>query len=339
MFGGLLAHLNRNALMAALAIALSPCSSAAAPIPVWHIYSLNSKQPASEITSLDGAIWFTTGLCCASAPSFGRISFDGKITLFSTEDLFPYEITSGGGRLLMTSFSLVANIVAYSPVTRELVVYPAVGPSGDQLQGGQIAWTATRDIWFLEHSHIARLRPAGNIVEYATSAQPTGALVVGPDKSLWFTLDPGIVARIDPVTSAMSQFTLPADSCNSTVGSTYSLASGTDGDVYAACFRNPYSPTSYFYRIDPGDLRIRRYGPFEVRVYGLAVGADANLYVADGYPNALAYFDSRHGIIGYYYTPNGDGVGALTLGPDGNVWMVMGETPAIGTLILRRRRP
>ena len=326
--------------MAALAVALPAWPSAGAAEATWHIYPLNTGEPASRITSLDGAVWFTTG---TSGPSFERISFNGKITPFYTEDLHPGAITSGGGRLFMSSFTLVVNIVAYLPGTRELIVYPAVGPSGDTLISGQLAWAPTGDLWFPERNHIARLEPLGKIVEYATASQPTGALVLGPDKALWYSLSPGlspvIIARIDPVTFRTSELTLPPDPCDTLGGSTYSLAASPDGYVYAACFNYVSNPTSYFYRIDPRDLRVRTYGPFRLMVYGMAIGPDQNLYLANGYSNALAYFDPRQGIIGYYYTPNGDGVGALTLGPDGNVWALMGETPAIGTLILRRPHP
>jgi streptogramin lyase len=318
--------------MAVLAVALPPWLSAGAAGAQWRVYPLNSAEPATGIAMVDGAVWITADA------SLERISFDGKITPINTEDLYLYNITSGGGRLFMSSFTLVVNLVAYSPLTRELIVYSAVGPSGDELVAGQLAWAPTGDLWFPEQEHIGRLEPLGKIVEYATASPPTGALVVGADKALWYSLN-GIIARIDPVTFRTSQVALPPDSCNSVEGSTYSLAASPAGYVYAACFNNPYSPTSYFYRIDPRSLRVRSYGPFLVRVYGMAVGPDENLYLANGYPNALAYFDPRQGIIGYYYTPNGDGVGALTLGPDGNVWAAMGETPAIGTLILRRRHP
>lgn len=87
------------------------------------------------------------------------------------------------------------------------------------------------------------------------------------------------------------------------------LAAGRDF-VYGFC-------GNYFLRIDPKTLHVRSYGPFKTNFYGMVVGPDGIVYFAVGFPNVLGVFDPRRGVIQYDYTPNGDGIGAVVIGPTG----------------------
>jgi streptogramin lyase len=147
-------------------------------------------------------------------------------------------------------------------------------------------------------------------------------MTLGRDGRIWYSDPPGI-GSVDPRTGRTRFVKLPFEVSECAPG----LATGADGAIYAY-------ECGYFERIDPRSGKGRAWGPYATPFYGMVGAPDGNVYFAPGYPPALGEFNPREGALIWNYSPNGDGAGAVTVGPDGNIWSVMGPHWAIGTFIL-----
>ncbi len=299
--------------------------------PNWRTFSISQSQAIAQDIAVgpDGAIWASN----TTPPGLLRVTMIGASSLVSLPFVLPGALTSGtDGRLWITNVigGGVFDIAAYDLRTHVLTAYLAGGPSGDDILTDSSLVSAAGWMWFCEEFHIGAMRVSGRgrVREILYPHSPSGSgfggpsLTVGRDGKVWFSDAPGI-GSIDPRTGSTRYLDLPVEVRECAPG----LTTGVDGAIYAY-------ECGYFERIDPRSGKGRAWGPYRANFYGMAAAPDGNVYFAPGYPPALGEFNPREGALVWNYSPNGDGAGAVTVGPDGNVWSVMGPHWAIGAFIL-----
>jgi streptogramin lyase len=188
-------------------------------------------------------------------------------------------------------------------------------------------------MWFVDPESVNRINADGTVTRF--DAVPTfgdnpslSEIVAGPDGNLWFTKfnPPGQIGRITPAGDMESVTSF-------TSGNIQDLVVGPDGNIW---YTKPFNGS------DPGVLgRVTPAGAVDeftppnddAQPRNLTVGADGNIWYGDtggdpaigrimrSTPDGTITQVAESGI-----TPGfGPGFfpGALTLGPDGNVWAVL----------------
>ncbi len=299
--------------------------------PNWRTFPISQSQSIAQdiATGPDGAIWASN----TTPPGLLRVTMSGASSLVSLPFVVPGALTSGSDKRLWFTDVVgggVFDIAAYDLRTHVLTAYLAGGASGDDIIAGSSLVSASGWMWFCEEYHVGAMRVSGRgrVREIRYPQAPSGSgfggpsMTVGRDGRIWFSDAPGI-GSIDPRTGSTRFVDLPVEVRECAPG----LTTGVDGAIYAY-------ECGYFERIDPRSGKGRAWGPYSTSFYGMAAAPDGNVYFAPGYPLALGEFNPRRGALVWNYSPNGDGAGAVTVGPDGNVWSVMGPHWAIGTFIL-----
>lgn len=256
-------------------------------------------HPDGIATGPDGHIWFTEN---AAAGGVARLNADGSVTEFR------------GG----VAPGFTARVQPFGITT---------GPDGN--------------IWFTEEDRgVARVNGNGTVTEFAAGSTPgftpsglaPGDIAAGPDGDVWFNelLDPGIVARVNGdgtvteltggVTSGLTANRFPRD-----------VTTGTDGDVWFTEQSAPGavgrvnadgSVTEFTGGVTPGFTAGQE-------PYDLTVGSDGHIWFTEAGP-----YESDGGIgrvnddgtvteFAAGTTPGftaGRNPGAITAGPDGNIW-------------------
>jgi streptogramin lyase len=172
---------------------------------------------------------------------------------------------------------------------------------------------------------IGRITPQGQITEFRVglnSKSRPGALVAGPDGSVWFT-DGGshAIGRITPQ-GAIAEFTAGLVP-NSAPGA---LAVGPDGNLWFT------DQAATIGRITPTGA-ITQFGPPQRSGFAPAIGSDGNLWLATGAP-AIARVTPLGAISEFSagLSPANRSLGPLVAGADGNVWFTArGQNPVNNT--------
>ncbi len=190
----------------------------------------------------DGAMWLTdygTGLV--------RIDASGKREIVpltfrrgnTNHRFLPAAIALGtDGSFYLTGcvdVSSNCSLVAIAPTTGSLAVYPT--PSGDSPRFGGIGPGPDGNVWFAEPGHIAKISPAGAIVEYSyPSGEQTNSfsgVATGSDAHVWFTeFDPIVVGNIDPTSGKITEYSLKSQKIDCGPSG---MAGAADGKLYFGC--------------------------------------------------------------------------------------------------------
>jgi streptogramin lyase len=244
----------------------------------------------------DGNLWFTTTL----PYGIGRITPTGVITLFpDPNNGCVGEVTSG--------------------------------PDGN--------------IWFLESespplcntpiTRIGRITPAGVITEFTIppflgNRDVINQLIVGPDGNLWFTsltfvarkVSNGFIGRVTPA-GVVTEFGTPTP-----VSYPEAIAFGSDGNLWfteagakAIGRITPAGQVTEF-PMAPGCASPCSPNSMLVR------GSDGNLWFTTSFPNGIGRVTPT-GQITVFPDPNSGCIGAITSGPDGNVWFYEDQAPTL----------
>jgi streptogramin lyase len=299
--------------------------------PNWRIFPISQSSGIAKDIAVgpDGAIWASS----STPPGLLRVTMTGATSLVSLPFVVPGALTSGSdGRLWVTDVigGGAFDIAAYDLRTHVLTAYLASGRSGDAILTNSGLVSAGGWMWFCEEFHIGAMLVSGHgsVREILYPHAPSGSgfggpwMTVGRDGTVWYSDAPGM-GSVDPRTGKTQYVDLPVEvrECPPF------LTTGADGAIYAF-------ECGYFERIDPRSGKGRAWGPFSTNVYGMAAAPDGNVYFAPGYPPALGEFNPRLGALVWNYSPDGDGASAVTAGPDGNVWSVLGPHWAMGAFIL-----
>lgn len=185
------------------------------------------EQGSAGITAgPDGAVWFTE----ENANKIGRISMSGTITEYPvpTARSFPWGITSGrDGALWFTEPG--ANQIGRITTAGMISEYPI--PVSDYY-GQALAIVAGPDgaLWFTHGSYIVRITTPGSTTVYSAPIQTTfPSIAVGPDGALWFNG----YCSVGRITTAGAITAYPVPGCtNGTDNWSLGITAGANGTMW-----------------------------------------------------------------------------------------------------------
>jgi streptogramin lyase len=326
----------------------------ASPALSWKQYAAQVPTPSALVGIVagpDGALWYTE-------------SHDGLLVRMTTSGTVTRYTLTSGGKLFMPGYLAVGAdqrlyiggclihgsqcsqaaigvattsgvFTAYRTLSGDgagLVNRPGLGPDGN--------------VWVPEFFHIAKMTPAGSIVEYPdpSTSPPTpdtnAGAAAGADGNLWVNFSPlGEVLKVTPSSGHFSAFKLVQTKTACGL-SQNDIAAARDGFLYAGC----------------GSLNGGVGGLFQISTAG------ASTYFTDGWgasfgpiagpdhrpwffgdrsPNeqlgagVFQEFLSGTNAIATYLPPYSNAnVAAIATGPDGNVW-ALDRNGFVDVLVLR----
>jgi streptogramin lyase len=299
--------------------------------PVFTEFSIPTPSSgAMQITAgPDGNIWFTE----YTANQIGRITMNGQITEFSLPipASNPHGIAAGSdgnvwfGETASTGedSNRIGRITPTGAITefttnRSFARFygMAAGPDGN--------------VWYINNGYgvVGRISPSGAVQEFVPPlpTYPTG-IAAGPDGNVWFTdvrlgSRPQFGNNVWKVTPSgvFTQYPLPTDWATPSY-----LTAASDGNIWVT-----ETEAVKVARITPGGS-ITEF-PIPQRADFIARGPDGNVYFATF--GAIGRITPA-GAVTMFPTPTPGGVGGITSGPDGNVWMIEGGGTKIARMTTR----
>jgi virginiamycin B lyase len=301
---------------------------------VFFVAAVATAQPFTEFAvgagtiggiaaGHDGNLWFTE----TAANRIGRITPTGIIDVFpiSRPGASPGQITAGPDRNLWFIESgaigriTVEGVVSEFPLTRinQSAVGIASGPDGN--------------IWFtLEGGWVGRLSLDGLFTFFSTNYDQLSSITGGPDGNVWFltNADQSKICRITP-DGVITQF-----------GNTYGtygplrgpqqITAGPDGNLW------------FTQALAPSIGRITTNGTiteYAIGTFASNIAAwNGELWLADWFSKKLLRLTTEGHVRGELALPSTTGaVTAMTVGSDGNLWVVE-ASGIIGRVAFPRRR-
>ena len=300
-------------------------------------YALASgSQPLSVTLGPDGNIWFTE----YGADKIGMFDVTSQqISEFAlAPGSGPWGIVAGAGDFLYFTTQqsgTIGRINLGGEILQDPLPDPSCKPQG-------ITLDADGNPWFVETASNRIAKYDLRIIPYPIPTASSGpdSLVPGPDGSIWFTeFNPGNVGRLDPSTGAVSEFALPP-SVQSLVVNAAGITVGSDGNFWISTYdanaadNIPANPRVYKVAtdgtvLDSFAISLNTLGnDFHVSLPYIISGPDGNLWYTD-------VIDTHQ--FNYYEFMTTQGVAqswtnlfheftALTVGPDGGIWMTQGDS-------------
>jgi streptogramin lyase len=306
----------------------------------WLIPSFNAA-PTSLIKGTNATLWFTEFM----AGRIGHIDTNGNIEEFviPTSPSDPFGITVGpDGNFWFTEFyaNKIGRLTHSNGVFKEWTI-----PTSNSLPSG-ITVGADNNLWFLEYGgdKIGVINTNGQfLIEYTNNIQVNSLLygmVKGPDSNIWFTGSGyGRIGRIT-TKGVVSQFQLPATNAGPTdiiVGPDNALwfnefVTNKIGRITTDVFDVPTNTAFQEIVLPNSGVSTITNSP-----YGLALGADGNIWFADrglGSIDRLLINSSGTNVTQFFPPSTNSGPSRLTTGPDGNMWFAEAGANNIGRLFL-----
>lgn len=290
-------------------------------------------MPSHIATGPDGNVWFTEW----AGNRIGRITPAGVVAEYSlpppaidqsgSVKSGPQQIITGPDGTLWFIETTPANRV--SKISSTGVITQVYGPGTWQPYG--IAVGPDGNVWTtLYQGDLISVIGPQRLADYplpgfgGRSSQrlfPNG-ITAGPDGNLWFTTGSGGIGKMT-VTGALTTYGSPARPI-------YPIVSGPDGNLWFTGL-SVGGVTS-----EPVVVKMTTGG--QVTVYpatgatdsfgtSLTVGADGSLWFNDR--SAIGTITSA-GLVTLYPVPNAGRIGAVTSGPDGNLWFTMPDDNKVG---------
>jgi hypothetical protein len=314
--------------IALLAILLQVLAAQATAAPSrWDIFPIARISPTGIASGPDHSLWISLQACCGkqATPGLLRVGLAGQQSFVSLPQTDIFSIATGSdGRLYVSDDGGFGgeDVGAYDPKTRIFVEYPAQGEIESNLASGGPY------IWFEQYGfnvyYVARMSRSGKITQFKPPVEFGGSNVAFTEfqGGEWFA-DGSEIVRIDIATGKMTAIPLTNPLC------TYvSFLAPSGNSLWAWC-------GTYFALIVPTGVFEPVVGPFADGPSSLTSAPDGNLYFGSGSTAALGEFDPSRGDVVQYYTPNGEYIQFVTIGPDGNVWGVMGNALAVARFSIK----
>ena len=260
----------------------------------------------------DGNIWYVTGLDVA------RVAPSGQVTLFPYNDT----LTNGQGTVSAITTGPDGNLW-FTMLNGDKV--GRITPAGDVTEfdtpaQGMIVTGSDGDLWFRTGQRsISQMTTGGVVTTYSTTGLPQ-ELAEGPDGNIWFTETGGLIGRLTP-DGQLTEFSVP------TTGGTgwRAIISGADGNLW-------FFGDGQVGRITTSGVVTQ--WPASAAIAGDGVGqmtrtSDGRIWFVTGDPLGSGCSDfaelNPDGTESVWRpTPCIGFSKAITVGPDGNLWLSSG---------------
>jgi virginiamycin B lyase len=180
------------------------------PVPGWPMQIANGP---------DGGLWFPGW----GGGVLGRVGLDGSFSRYPVPGGQPTAVAAGADGAIWYGAEgpgTIARMTTPGEVTLQVPLGVFSGPDSFVLLGDTL-WAADAN-----YATLRALRPDGSVAASVPIPAPTGGLVVGPDRALWFT--ERTVPRIGRWTrdDGVTEFAIPSG------GLPYGIAAGPDGGIW-----------------------------------------------------------------------------------------------------------
>lgn len=281
------------------------------------------------VAGSDGNLWFTD----AGQNKVGRLTASGDITEFElpANGGGPYAITSGpDGNIWITTIvpgphqDWILRISPQGAVT-QFQAGEGIGPGGTRPEG--ITSGPDGNLWFTEDGadRIGRMTPTGVLTEFqlpGTDRSPRG-IVTGPDGDLWFVESHFNHTAIGRITTKGDVTEYPLGGSETDQLQPSDIVAAPDGNLWFSQ-GHPSAPQGEVGRITPKGVITLFPFPAGGRPGGMAVGADGNVWVADGGGNAIVRISPTGGIRPFALPRRNSQPYEITAGKDGRMWFTEG---------------
>lgn len=270
----------------------------------------------------DGNVWFLS----ADSDRVGRVTPAGAITLFrhSTAREAGHPVLGADGNVWYGSGDVVVRVLDNG------VIRTFGGSDVDSVEG--LAPGPGTDLWFgSSATGLASITMAGDITPNESVAHISfpQEVLAGPDGNVWFTAQRGgpstdVIGRVTPTGEAATFGGQPV--CRTTAlcfhhwGGRF-LTLGPDQNLWFLDTEDQVG------RATPGG-DLMAWAPPGVRLAGLTVGGDANIWITGRSPGGggrVFRLTIATGRIRAFTVPGVSGTGDLVTGSDGNVWFAAGR--------------
>jgi streptogramin lyase len=258
------------------------------------------------------------------------------------------DMSLGGGRKLpevivvgsdhnMWITNQIGNSITKLTVDGQMTEYPVPTTNAEPMEG---ALGPDGNVWFAEYGpfgKLARITPDGHIDEFPvlTPDARLWSVVTGPDGNLWFTeFSHHAIGRMAPDGSHVVEYTTPL-----TVANPADITVGPDNNIWFTEWGG-----DRIGRITiTGTITEFPLTPFAGPI-GIVSGPDGNLWFVEsgGAPagNKVGKMNTQGELLAEYPTPtqitdtHKSGPVELTVGPDGNIWIVEGQGNKIASVTM-----
>lgn len=265
----------------------------------------------------DGNLWFID-----SNANVGRMSTTGDVTIFQVSAAATGLNGIAQGPDGNVWFTAGGNVVGKVTPAGQITEYTLPGPAQNADMQGGIAAGPDGNVWYARWNKIGKISQSGAATEYTVPAGRNATHIArGPDGNMWFTEGyEGRIGRITPQ-GVITEYVL-----SGSVREPTKITGGPDGNVW-------YTDTAAdkIGRITPEGV-ITEFPSVGRRPGDIAPTADGN----------LRFVTAQEGAI-FTITPDGDvtrydppvasyTMPAITLGPDGNTWIVNRDNNSLSVM-------
>jgi streptogramin lyase len=260
-----------------------------------------SAQPRGITLGPDGRIWYA-----AYAGTVGAVTPEGVITEYPTGAL-GWGITPMPGRLLL--FTDDHGKVGVSDTAGTVNEIPGFGEPRSALfaPDGRL-WVADFGNGDLTRVHFLASSPTTDTINFGTGIS---GMALGPDGRVWLSLVAAHLAACPVGGGACTPYPLPNGH------EAMSIVGGTDGKLWFPEFGN-----GTVGRIDPVSGAVDEFpipGASSETIYGICVGPDGNLWVAEPFTGRIARI-TKTGQITTFPVPWPSTPYYIAPGADGDLW-------------------
>jgi streptogramin lyase len=324
----------------------SPLSSPTPWKPTFQEFALESnRNPVDIVAGADGNLWFTE----PNVGMIGRMSASGTL-------IGEYAVPNASKANVLSGITLGSdnnvwfgdeqgNFIAKINAAGEITEIPLPADT----RPSELASGPDGNVWFSTLSGLGKISPAAaaspTLYSLVTVSSPAG-IISGPNNQIWFSEYLGQrVGHVDTNGLGLQEYPMPLPSTSYLpVG----LTTGPDGAVWTAggaLFASGASQ-SVIGRVTAGGQISSFLPPTQITqnlISTIVAGPDQFLYAPEsgrspafGGVAKIARITPQTGRIDEAPIPSGpsNGLGGITVGPDGNIWFTETGSSRIGRLLL-----
>ena len=270
---------------------------------LWITSAQTNANSLAEINSATGATVVTYQTPTSNSAPWGvALGPDGNMwfTENNTNKIGKMNPSTG----MMTEYTLRANAQPQGIVA---------GPDGN--------------LWFTEFgaNRIGKITTSGSITDYPAGGNGPYNLAVGPDNNIWYTLQTSNkIGMINLTTFAVATYSTNLTTSADPTG----ITAGRDGNLWFTETGNGVQ--SYLGQITTGGT-ITQYayndGTAGDSAFDIVMGPDNNLWFGGYIASEIGKFEPTPGVGSQFtfYSVAPSASGAITVGPDGNLWVAFSD--------------